>query len=92
MVQNQVQVGNNQRRNFLWIPKNKCLEALAWWDNNFTLKGKKIVLADFYVTMMADCLDESKLDYEDGNKDQDIEKPDKLSHIKWVAWKEMVYT
>ena len=41
--------------------------------------------------MMADCIDEANLDYEDGEKDPDTEKPDYLSHIKWVYWEEMVY-
>ena len=40
----------------------KCLQALAWWDSNLTLRGKYIVLADFDATIMADCIDESKLD------------------------------
>ena len=42
--------------------------------------------------MMADCIDEAKLDYKDGKKEPDIENPDKFSHSKWVAWGEMVYT
>ena len=57
-----------------------------------TLRGKYIVLDDFDVTIMADCIYEAKLDYEDGKKDPDIDKPDKFSHSKWVAWEEMVYT
>ena len=59
---------------------------------NLTLRGKQIVLADFDANMMADCIDEANLDYEDGKKDPEIEKPDKLSHRKWVAWEEMEYT
>ena len=57
-----------------------------------TLRGKDIVLADFYATMMAYFIDEAKLDCEDGNKDPYINKPNKVSHIKWVAWEEMVHT
>ena len=49
-------------------------------------RGKHIVLAEFYATLMVDCIDESKLDYEDGNKYPDTEKPDNLSHRKWVSW------
>ena len=41
---------------------------------------------------MADCIDETKLDYEDGKKDPYINKPDELSHSKWLAWGNMVYT
>ena len=37
-------------------------------------------------------INEAKLDYKDGKKDPDIEKPDKISHNKWVAWEEIVYT
>ena len=57
-----------------------------------TLRGEHIVLANFDATMVADCIDEEKLDYEDGKKDLDIKKHDKFSHIKWVAWEEMVHT
>ena len=42
--------------------------------------------------MMSDCLDEDKLNYEYGKKDPDIDKTDKFSHSKWVAWEDMVYT
>ena len=42
--------------------------------------------------MMADCIYEAKLYYEDGKKDLNIKKPDKFSHSKWVAWEETVYT
>ena len=42
--------------------------------------------------MMAGCIYEDKLDYEDGKKDPEIEKSDKFSHIKWVDWEDMVYT
>ena len=34
---------------------------------------------------MADCLYEAKLDYNGGENDPNIKKPDKLSNIKWVA-------
>ena len=57
-----------------------------------TLRGKNIILADFDANMMADSMDEAKLEYEDGKKDPDIKKPDKLSHRKWLAWEDMVYT
>ena len=73
-------------------PIPRCLQALACWATNLTLRGKHIVLADFDATMMADCIDEANLNYEDGKKDPDIKKTDKFSHSKWVAWEEMVYT
>ena len=59
---------------------------LERWDPDLTLRGKHIVLADFDYTMMLDCIYEAKLDYKDGKKDPDIEKPDKFSHIKYVTW------
>ena len=46
--------------------KIKCLQALAWQSTNLTLRGKHIVLADFDATIMADCIDEAKLDHKDG--------------------------
>ena len=65
---------------------------LECWATNLTLRGKHIFLADFDANMMADCIYETKLDYEVGNKDPDIKKPDYFSHSKWVAWEDMVYT
>ena len=72
--------------------KINFLQSLAWWSTNLTLRGKQIVLSDFDATMMADCIYEYKLDYEDGKKDPYIEKPYKFSHSKWVAWEEIMYT
>ena len=57
-----------------------------------TVRGKQIVLSDFDATIMSDCIDYAQLNYEDGRKYPYIEKPDKFSHRKWVAWEEMVYT
>ena len=66
--------------------KIKCLQTLAWWATNLKFRGKQIVLADFDVNIMADCIYEAKLDYKYGKKDPETEKHDKFSHIKWVAW------
>ena len=65
---------------------------MTWWATKLTLQGEHIVLADFDATMMADFIDEEKLYYKYGKKDPYIEKTDKLSHSKWLAWEEMVYT
>ena len=35
--------------------------------------------------MMVDCIDETKLEYEYGKMNPDINKPDNFSHSKWVA-------
>ena len=61
--------------------KIDCLQVLAWWVINLTLRGKHIALDDFDATMMADCIDEANLDYEYGKKGSDIKKPDNFSHI-----------
>ena len=37
--------------------KTKCLQTLAWWATNLTLRGKQIVLADFDATMAEYCID-----------------------------------
>ena len=65
--------------------KIKFLEELAWCATNLNLRYKHNVLADFDATMMANCIDEANLDYEDGKKNPDIKKPEKFSHSKWVA-------
>ena len=72
--------------------KIKCLQALAWWSTDLNLRGKHIVLADFDATRMAYCIDEAKLDYEDGKKAPKTKKPDKFSHRNCLAWEDMVYT
>ena len=71
--------------------KIKWLQALLWRATDLALRGKHIVLDDFDATMMAYCIDEDILDYKDGKKDPDINKPDKLSHSGWLSWEEMVY-
>ena len=63
----------------------KCVHELTWWDTNLTLSEKQIELYDFNATTMAECIDEAKFDYEDRKKDPDIEKPDNISHRKWLA-------
>ena len=52
----------------------------------FDPQGGYIVLDVFHDTIMAYCIDETKLYYEDGKNNPYIEKTDKFSHIKWVAW------
>ena len=66
--------------------KIKCLQALVRWANNLTLRGKQIVLADFDTTMMAYYIYEANLNYKDGKKEPDIDKPDKFSHSKLISW------
>ena len=63
-----------------------CLQALSWWATDLNLRGKQIVISDFDVTMMSNCIDEANLDYKDRKKDPSIEKHDKFSHSKWVSW------
>ena len=52
--------------------KIMCIQFLAWWDTDLTIRGENIDLSDLNVTMMVYCIDEAKLDYKDGNKDPDI--------------------
>ena len=52
----------------------------------FDPQGEYIVLDVFHDTIMAYCIDETKLYYEDGKNDPNIEKPDKVLHRKLLAW------
>ena len=70
----------------------KCVQKLAWWDKKLTLGETHIELSEFNATMMADFIDEANFDYEDGKKDSDIDKPDNISHRKWLVWEDMGYT
>ena len=56
------------------------------------IRCKHIALADFDATKIEDCIDEADLDYEDWKKDPYINKLDRFSRRKWVAWEDMVYT
>ena len=56
------------------------------------IRCKHIALADFDATKIEDFIDEADLDYEDWKKDPYINKLDRFSCRKWVAWEEMVYT
>ena len=42
--------------------KTNWLQALAWWNTDFTLRGKHIFLAYFDATLMADSINEDMLD------------------------------
>ena len=70
----------------------KCVQDLAWWDTNLTLSETQIELSEFNATMMADFIDEENFNYKDGKKDPDIDKPDNISHRKWLVWEDMGYT
>ena len=71
-----------RRENSYGDQKIKCLQALAWWVTNLTLRGQHIFLADFDAFIMEDYIDEAKLDYEDGKKYPYTKKPDKFSNSK----------
>ena len=43
--------------------KINCIQSLALWATNLTPRYKQIILSDFDATIMADCIDEAKLDY-----------------------------
>ena len=66
--------------------KIKFLQALAWWATDFTARVKQIFLACSDATVMVYCIYQANLDYEDMKKAPYIEKPDKFSDSKWVAW------
>ena len=43
----------------------KRLHALAWWVTNLTLRGKIINLNNFKTDIIADAIEESRIDFED---------------------------
>ena len=45
--------------------KIKCLQSLAWWVTDLTLRGKIIDLNNFKNDILADAIEESRPDFED---------------------------
>ena len=43
--------------------KIKCLQALAWWVMDFTMRGKKIDLNDFKSDVLSGAIEESLIDF-----------------------------
>ena len=52
-----------------WDIKIKFIKSLELWATDLTLRGEYIDLPNLNAIMMADFIDEEKLDYEDGKKD-----------------------
>ena len=43
----------------------KCLQALAWWVTGLMLRGKIIDMNNLKTDILADAIEESRLDFED---------------------------
>ena len=61
--------------------KVKCLQALAWWVTDLTLQGKIIDLNNFKTDIIADEIEESRIDFEDTRVGKgELSKPKEFSH------------
>ena len=72
--------------------KIKFLQELDWWVTNLTLQGKIINLNHFKTDIIADAIEESRLDFEhtrDGKGE--LSKPKEFSHEKCTQWKDSIY-
>ena len=65
--------------------KIKCLPALDWWVTDLTLRGKIIDQNNFKTDILADAIEDSRLDFEDTrNGKGGLSKPKESSHEKWT--------
>ena len=65
--------------------KIKCLQALAWWVTDFTLRGKIINLNNFKNDILTDAIEESRIDFEDKRDGkEELRKTKDFSHEKWT--------
>ena len=72
--------------------KIKCLQALAWWVTDLTLQGKIIDLNKFKTDILADAIEESRLDFEDTRDGKgELIKNKEFSHEKWTQWEDSIY-
>ena len=69
----------------------KCLQGLAWWATDLTLRGHNINLDDFDNEAMIASVEDAALEYEESSKKSDTEKPEKFSHSDWTVWEESLY-
>ena len=67
--------------------KIKCLQALAWWVTDLTLRGKIIDLNNFKTDIIDDAIEEYRIGFEDTRDGKgDLIKPKEFSHEKWTQW------
>ena len=65
--------------------KIKCLQALAWWVTDLTLRGKIIDLNNFKTGILADAIEESRLDFEDTRDGKgELSKTKQFTHENWT--------
>ena len=70
----------------------KCLQGLAWWCTDRSLRGKSLDVVTFYNhDAQLDAIEESELDYEELKKESNLDKPEKFKTEKWTEWEESVY-
>ena len=72
--------------------KINCLQALTWWVTDLTLRDKIINLNHFKTDIIADAIEDSRLDFEDTRDGKgELNKPKEFSHEKCTQWKDSIY-
>ena len=72
--------------------KIKCLQSLAWWVADLTLRGKIINLKNFKTDILADEIEDSRIDFEDKRDGKgELRKTKEFSHEKWTQWEDNIY-
>ena len=72
--------------------KINCLQVTVWWVTDLTLQGKIINLNNFKADIIADDIEESRLDFEDTRYGKgEVSKPKDFSSEKWSQWEDIIY-
>ena len=59
---------------------------------DLTLRGNIINLNNFKTDILADAIEESRIDFEDTRDGKgDLSKPKEFSHEKWAQWEVSIY-
>ena len=61
----------------------KCIQGLAWWCTERSLRGKRLdVVTVYHNDEQLDAIEESELDYEELKKESNLDKPEKFKTEK----------
>ena len=71
--------------------KIKFRQTLDWWITDLTLLGKIIHLNKFKTDILADAIDDYRLDFEDTRyRKGELSKLKEFSHEKWTQWEDSI--
>ena len=70
-----------------WDRKIKWFQVLSWWVTDLTLRDEIIDINNFKTDIIADAIEESRIDFEDTiYVKEGLSKSKELSHENWTQW------